>query len=770
MNYDTYIDQKTLTLPAHGFESELSPFLYDFQADITRWALRIGRAAIFADCGLGKTPMQLEWAHRVSLHADLQPVLIVCPLAVAEQTRGEAEKFGLASTLCQRASDVRPGINLTNYEKLHHFDPDAFGGIVLDESSILKAYDGKRKSQIIAFAETIPYRLACTATPAPNDYTELCNHAEYLGVMSEKEVKALFFTQDGNSTTSWRLKGHAVMDFWRWVASWAVALRRPSDLGYEDTRFALPPLQVKQRLVDHDFHRNGELFAGAAITLDEQRRALRESLPARVAACAEMVNNSPDPWIVWCNLNQESQALARAIPDSVEVTGSMNEEDKTEAMLAFSRGEIRVLVTKPTIAGFGMNWQHCAHTAFVGLSHSYEQFYQAVRRSWRFGQTRPVTAYIIDTTANRRVLQNIRRKEKQAKKLMQEIISNMNTAGQIQTGRQEAQYARHTHQTRHTTLHLGDCVDVVADLEDSSVGLSVFSPPFPGMYVYSNSKRDMGNTHDIDQMIEHMRFLVGPLLHKTMPGRHCCIHLTQGTAQKVRDGYIGLRDFRGAVIRLMEQEGWIYYGEVAIDKNPQVKAIRTKDRGLLFKTLANDSSHMHMALADYLLQFRRPGDNAVPIRAGSSDRYDNASGWISSEEWIRWARPVWYAADWVPDGFDGIAETDVLNAAQARETNDERHLAPLQLGVIERAIKLWSNPGDLVYDPFTGIGSTGYVAVRLNRRFVGSELKRSYFDHAVRHIERAESLLNQGTLFEMVPSDPRTVTNGTYGYVESKAS
>jgi len=631
---------------------------------------------------------------------------------------------------------------------------------VLDESSILKAYDGKRKREIIDFARTIPYRLACTATPAPNDHTELCNHAEFLDIMREKEVKALFFTQDGNTTTKWRLKGHARQDFWRWMASWSVAIRRPSDLGYDDDGFILPPIHYKHAFTDTDFNPDGELFAREAVTLQEQREAARRSLSERVDLVANMVNASPDPWIVWCNLNKESQALARAIADAVEVKGSDSPEHKSKAMLDFVDGTVRVLVTKPTIAGFGMNFQHCAHMAYVGLSHSYEQLYQSSRRCWRFGQGREVEVHIIDDVANRRIVKNIERKEQDAARMMDQIVKHMTDADQGQAARQEAAYQREYKEGQNWRIDLGDCVEVTQDLEDDSVGLSVFSPPFPGMYVYSNSERDMGNTSDIAEMIEHMRFMVRPLLKKTMPGRSCCIHLTQGTAQKVRDGYIGIRDFRGAVIQLMQSEGWIYYGEVTIDKNPQVKAIRTKDRGLLFKTLAKDSSHMHMALADYILQFRKPGDNPEPIASGISDRYDNPDGWITAEEWIRWARPVWYGSDWVPDvtmieeaagkvrfEHHGISETDVLNVSQARETDDERHLAPLQLGVIERCVKLWSNPGDLIYSPYAGIGSEGHEAVRLRRRFRGAELKAAYWKHACRNVAKAEASLLVGTLF-----------------------
>ncbi len=291
-------------------------------------------------------------------------------------------------------------------------------------------------------------------------------------------------------------------------------------------------------------------------------------------------------------------------------------------------------------------------------------------------------------------------------------------------------------------LLLGDCIERTAEISDETVGLTVFSPPFPGMYVYTDSIMDMGNARTLEDMLEHYAFLVPELFRVTLPGRSCCVHLCQTVRVKYLDGVSGLRDFRGSLIRTMEAGGWIYYGEVAIDKDPQVKAIRTKDQGLLFKTLATDSARMHMALADYLIQFRKPGENPAPIRAGISERYANKDGWITTDEWIEWAAPVWYRASEHYPG--GIRETDVLNVAVARDNADERHIAPLQLGVIERAVKLWSNPGDLVFSPFAGIGSEGHVALKHGRRFVGIELKPSYFATARRNLT---DVVSQMSLF-----------------------
>lgn len=748
--YAEFLANKRLSDPPTGFDiasCDLNPMLFDWQREVVRWALRRGRAAVFADCGLGKTPMQLEWARRVCDYYEqesefgLAPgrVLILAPLAVSAQTAREGQKFGIRVNVCRDGLDVRDGVNITNYERLHHFDPTLFFGIVLDESSILKSYDGKTRQQIQEFAQSIPFRLACTATPAPNDHAELANHAEFLGIMRGIEMLALFFRQDGNTTHKWRLKGHAEQEFWRWLASWAVALRSPADLGYSDERFQLPPLNMHSLVVKSEWEGVG-LFGMEAQTLQERQQARRISVQGRVDKIAEKVNADSEQWLIWCNLNSEHDALMRAIPDAVGVRGSDSPEHKEQAMLDFADGNIRVLISKPTIAGYGMNFQSCARVAFVGLSDSYEQFYQAVRRSWRFGQTRPVECFVVTAELEGAVVRNIERKEQQSAQMMAEIVRHMEGLSLGRAERDEAEYLDDVASGNGWTLYLGDCVERLPAVESSSVGLSVFSPPFPGMYAYSNSTRDMGNVTTQQQMIEQYAYLVPELLRVLKPGRTVAVHLTQGVAFKSTDGYSGIKDFRGDVIRTMEAGGFIYYGEVCIDNDPQLKAIRTKDHGLLFKSLATDAAKMHMALADYVLQFRKPGDNPEPIRAGVSEKYHNEDGWITAEEWIEWAAPIWQRkSEFFPNG---IRETNVLETRTAKDDRDEKHLAPLQLDVIERCVKLWSNPGDLVLSPFAGIGSEGHVALKLNRRFVGVELKPSYWRVACRNLGLSEQQLS----------------------------
>jgi DNA modification methylase len=756
MQYDDFVASKRLKFEPVGFDTpyQMNPMLSDWQADIVRWALRRGRAALFEDCGLGKSFQQIEWAQHVHMHTGGN-VLILAPLAVSQQTIREAAKLGYTIHLCKTGDDVQYGINIANYERLHHFDVDDFSGLVLDESSILKAYGGATRHQITEFAESIHYRLACTATPAPNDLIELINHADFLGIMRGKEIIALFFTQDGNTTHNWRLKGHAKEDFWKWMATWSVALRKPSDLGYEDSGFVLPSCDVRQVTVDlTDPLDSGMLFVVKAVGLDEQRKARNASLGERVQAAADLANNSDEQWLIWCDLNSESEALAKAIPNAVEVTGSDSPEYKEKSMLDFSDGNVRVLVSKPSICGFGMNWQNCRNMIFVGLSHSYEAYYQAMRRIWRFGQKQNVNIYVITSNADDGIVQNIERKEKQAATIFEEIVKHMAVNSEIKQAHQEEMiYREDVVKGDDWTIYLGDSIKRIDEIKTDSVGLSVFSPPFPGMYAYTNSPHDIGNTTHIDEMIRHFSYLVGPekLLRITKPGRMACIHLMQLTAMKSRDGYIGVKDYRGRVIQMMQDAGWVYAGEVTIDKNPQIQATRNKERGLLFKTLATDSSLMRMALADYLIYFRKPGDNPEPIQAGISQKYNEGGGWITEKEWIEWAAPVWYRQ--TKDYPGGIRETDVLNVVQARETDDERHLCPLQLGVIERAIKLWSAPGDLVFSPFTGVGSEGYQALKLNRKFVGCELKESYWKSAIANLKRAEQERSTMSLFDLMAAD-----------------
>ena len=427
--YEKYLKRKIYAAMPNGFDPyHLNDMLFDWQDDLTTWSIKKGRAALFEDCGLGKTPQQLVWAENICEHTD-KPVLILAPLAVSMQTKREGVKFGIPVNICRDQSDVKSGINITNYEKLDRFHAFEFGGVVLDESSIIKNFTGKIRNQIIENFRNTPYKLACSATPAPNDHTELGNTAEFLGVMTRAEMLSMFFINDTGHTGTWRLKGHVKDNlFWQWLCSWAAVIRKPSDIGYPDDKFILPELNIIPSVIPFKVAKDSFPFLPEnATTLTEIRQAMRESLPERVKVAAELANNSDEQFLMWCNLNDESAALTRSIKGAVEVKGSDTQEHKEKAMLAFSDGNIKCLVTKPKIGGFGLNWQNCHNMAFVGLSHSYEQLYQAIRRCWRFGQEYPVNAHIITGEREGNVVKNIERKERDMDQMYSGMINQMKT-------------------------------------------------------------------------------------------------------------------------------------------------------------------------------------------------------------------------------------------------------------------------------------------------------------------------------------------------------
>jgi len=427
--YASFLRSKAIIDPPTGIDnpSALPDVLFPFQADIVRWALRRGRAALFAGTGLGKSLMELAWGQAVNAHTG-KPILHLAPLAVSAQMVREAEKFGIIAKLVSTHGECAPGINVTNYQKLGHFDLSDFGGVILDESSILKSTDGHYRNQLIEACRAIPFRLAATATPAPNDFMELGNHAEFLGIMSYTDMLATFFVHDGGDTQKWRLKGHAENEFWKWMASWSVMLRKPSDLGYSDDGYDLPPLQFVQHTVGVEYAPcidTGTLFPMQAETLAERIAARRATVEQRCELAAS-ITPADRPFVWWCNLNAESELLTKLIPGAVETRGSDTDEAKERKLLDFSEGRTRVLVTKAGVAGFGMNWQHCADTGFVGLNDSFEQFYQAVRRFWRFGQSKPVTAHVIASEIEGATVSNIRRKEADAERMAAAMV--MHTA------------------------------------------------------------------------------------------------------------------------------------------------------------------------------------------------------------------------------------------------------------------------------------------------------------------------------------------------------
>lgn len=901
-DYHEFLARKTLRAESHGrTPRDTSSVLYPFQRTIVEWAIRKGRAAIFADCGLGKTLMQLEWARQCGAGGK---TLIVAPLAVAEQTIAEADK--LAMTVERVTAPTDAPFQITNYQRLRAFVGADYQAIVLDESSILKSLDGKTRTLLLSEFTRPQYRLACTATPAPNDIAELGNHSEFVGALPRVEMLASFFVHDEQT---WRLRGHARDAFWKWCASWSCYVRRPSDLGFPDDGFVLPPLEIRDEVVASDYRPEKSLFSLGGI--HERREARRQSIEGRAARTAEMIAESDGQWLVWCDLNDEGDAIESLVPGAIQVKGADDDDWKIAAVRWFqgarcicddpifakrlsawretpningnttpptesdgsrsrspmgastgsngpstcpntigrsqrsssappsnsapstpdeesntrpiprsaksssrrrsnggrptltrglpsecvgtdsplptitgcsrskegaapsapaptqgvapgrastsitvigpgaSEGSCaataipgsassqttpadssarpcicghrtgrRVLICKPSMFGFGLNLQNCHRMAFLGLGDSYERYYQAIRRCWRFGQAQPVECVVVLGSTEGSVAANVRRKEAGSERTAAGVVEHMREAMAdemgVNAGRQRQEYVENVARGDGWELRLGDCVERIREIPDASVGLSVFSPPFASLYTYSASDRDMGNAGTFDQFYRHFDYLIPELLRVTMPGRRACVHVQQISTTKATHGVIGWRDFRAECVQHFVAAGWVYDGEVVIDKDPQAQAIRTRSKALLFVQKNKDSSWSRPAMADYILLFRHPGDNPVPIVPD-----------VSNEEWICWARPIWY----------GIRESDTLQAAEARDPDDERHICPLQLETIERCVRLWSNPGELVLSPFAGIGSEGVVSVRKGRRFTGIELKPGYWKVATKNLQ-----------------------------------
>lgn len=424
--YSQFLAAKELRVAACGSAvdvGQIHPSLHPWQARVVQWATRAGRAAIWADTGLGKTRMQVEWARLSGSRS-----LVVAPLAVCRQTVQEARRIGVDVRYVRE--DYRPGedhpIRITNYELVDRIDPSLLDAVVLDESSILKDVTSKTRDKLIDHFRGVPRRLACSATPAPNDVAELANHAEFLGAATRREMLSTWFVHDQDG---WRAKGHARAPMFRWMAGWAVALRRPSDIGYPDDGYALPQLSIVPELVPVEIEQEGQLFPTHLGGVGGRARVRRETLDARCARAAQLVLDEPDqPWLLWCGLNAEADRLAKLIPGAVNVHGSMSPERKAELLLGFAAGDIQHLITKPGIAAFGLNWQHCARMVFVGLSDSYEQYYQAIRRCWRYGQTRPVRVHIVLSDLEHQIAANVTRKEREAARFTAELVASMRTA------------------------------------------------------------------------------------------------------------------------------------------------------------------------------------------------------------------------------------------------------------------------------------------------------------------------------------------------------
>lgn len=729
--YQEFLDQKKQQRVESGFvvnDEELNPALFPFQKYCVKRALAVGKFALFEDCGLGKTIQQLEWAQKVCEKID-KPVLILAPLAVISQTIKEGEKFGYVVKEIgdmDYQQDMETGIYITNYDNMEHIEAYHFGGVVLDESSILKNFQGKTRTALIDEFRNTPYKLACTATPSPNDTTEICNHSEFLDVMSRTEMLAMYFVHDGGSTSDWRLKGHAKQMFWDFVSTWAVMLNKPSDIGYDDEGYDLPPLNVVQEIVETPKRDNGMLFNTTAVSATEYHKELRETYQIRLDRVAEMVNARPtENFIIWIGHDDEGKYLRSLLPDAIEVKGSDSKQFKKDMLLGFGRGEFRVLITKLKIAQFGMNYQNCHNQIYASLDFSFEATYQGIRRSYRFGQTEQVNIYLITTDTMQNVKDAFDKKQAAFREMQaaMTLAMNRNIKNQIQLQRMEV---KNEYKSDYCHIKLGDCVQLIQEVPDESVGFSIFSPPFAELYTYSDKLEDMGNSKDYNEFFKAFKFLVGELYRVLWPGRNIAVHCMDLPIQKGKEGFIGLRDFSGMILQAFEEVGFIYHSRVTIWKNPVTEMQRTKALGLLHKQVKKDAAMSRVGIPDYLMVFRKEGEHDHPVHCD-----------ISVDTWQKWASPVWMDIDY----------SNTLNAAAGRDSNDEKHICPLQLDTIERAIRLWTNEGDTVLTPFLGIGSEVYTAIKTGRYGIGFELKESYFNEAIKNCRNIEVESHQPTLF-----------------------
>ena len=687
---------------------------------------------MFEGCGLGKTLQQLVIAHEISRHCNA-PFLLVAPLAVAEQTVDESAKFNLPPVKrVYESSDVTgPGVYIVNYDRVDKLEAIEFCGVGLDESSILKSFNGTTRRYLTDRFSKTPYRFAFTATPAPNDFTELGQHAEFLGVCTPAQMLATYFINDTANTGEWRIKKHAVESFWKWVSSWAVCISKPSDIGFSDEGYDLPALNLNPVWVEtQGVAPDGELFqVASALSATQVNGEMRKSIQERAQKVAEIVRNTTHQVAIWVNLNDEQDAIELALGNEcVSVRGGDTEKNKIAREKSWRNGEVKCMVSKGSIFGYGMNWQHC-HEVIYFPDYSFEDFYQVIRRFWRFGQVNEVNCSLVLPTTASKILEVL--KTKQGKHDVMRDLVKFTAENLHETKSDNTKMNTKIKTTTGTDyeIHNGDCVRVMREkVKDESIGFSVFSPPFSSLFTYSDDIQDMGNCDGVSQFMEQFGFCIDELTRITMPGRECAVHCCDLLATKWKDGAIEFQNFSGKIAEAFRSRGWLFHSRITIWKSPVTEMQRTKAHGLLYKTLRKDSASSRVGAPDYLLVFRKRGENPKPIEHTPDD--------FTLDEWQEIASPVWMTID----------QGNVLIYEIARDNLDERHICPLQLDVINRALKLWSAPGDTVLSPFMGIGSEGYCALKMGRKFIGAELKPSYFELAHTHLEKA--LTDRVTLFD----------------------
>lgn len=705
MDYNKFLESKRKTFIESGFdtsEDQLNPNLFDFQKFTVKTALSKGRFAVFADCGLGKTLMQLAWAEAVYNYTGSK-VLILAPLAVVEQTKMEAIKFGINPD----------SFDINNYEQLHNIDTTIYAGVVLDESSILKGRDGKMSSLIISTFKNTPYKLACTATPSPNDHMELGQHSEFLGAMSYLEMLAMFFVHDGGETSKWRLRKHAKDVFWKYVCTWSIAIDNPATLGFNADGYTLPEIEYIEHIIPVENNTN-TLFTDVAVSSTDIHKDLNRSFDARLHKAVELVNNANGQCIVWGLKNNETDSIVKLLDDAVNVQGSDSPEYKAKHLNGFAKEEFNTLVTKTSIASFGMNYQQCNEMVFMSYDFKFEAFYQAVRRCYRFGQKNKVKVHILIPESQINVRQTILEKQGRHLEMIHEM-AKYSSQSNYKSNKSRVMIKNKEVKTDQYHVINGDCVQETAKLPDNCADIVVFSPPFAELYVYSDKEEDMGNVSDYKQFEQHFKYLIPELKRTLKPGRICAVHCMDLPVQKGKEGYIGLRDFSGMLTEWFQDQGFVYHSRVTIWKNPVTEMQRTKALGLLHKTIKKDSVMTRVGIPDYILFFRNEGENEAPIT--HQDKDAGRSDYLPVDLWQKYASPVWYDIDY----------SRTLQYRSGRDGNDEKHICPLQLDTIERILHLYSNERETVLSPFGGIGSEGFCALKMNRKSISIELKESYF-------------------------------------------
>ncbi len=717
-SYHDFIESKKHSSQNFGIDPLfLHDSFFDYQNYVAKYVIKKGRAACFLDTGLGKTLIELVVAQNY-IKATNKPVLIICPLAVAFQFITEAKKFKIDDIEYSKDGQYKSKIVVCNYERLNHFDWKDFDCVILDESSILKNFEGEIKKLILDNFKNTPYKLACTATPSPNDPMELGNHSEFLDVMTRNQMLAMYFVHDGGETAKWRIKGHATKLFYQFIGTWALMLNKPQDIGFTMKGYSLPALNLIEKQIITPQRDNGQLFNDAIISAINFNSELRLTIIQRLDEVVDIINSKPDEnFIIWVKQNAEGEALRKLLPNAIEVKGNDTDEWKKEKLLGFANNEFQILVTKTKIASFGMNYQNCRNQIFASLDFSFEALYQAMRRSYRFGQKNEVNIYLITTDTMANVRESINKKQKQFE-IMQDEMSkaiNENLKGNIM---KTANFDLFEEKNEWYKIKRGDCIQLISEVESESIGLSVFSPPFAELYTYSSHLEDMGNSKDYKEFLLQFGFLIKELHRVLISGRNVAIHCMDLPIQKGKEGFIGLRDFSGMILSAFQEAGFIYHSRVTIWKDPVIEMQRTKAKGLLHKQVKKDSTQVRVGIPDYVMIFRKEGEGKDPVK--NTD--------LPVDLWQKYASPVWMDIDYgnTLQGF-----------RNGREENDEKHICPLQLDTIERLIHLYSNKGDTIFTPFMGIGSEIYQAVKMGRKGIGFELKESYFDLAKANIKMA---------------------------------